>query len=190
MEDGVLKNKLSIKDQAKLENTEAILYLDAKEYFLGPNAAIPKVIDVSFLLKIHYYFLEPLYVWAGKIRTVNISKGDAMFCSANFIGSALADFDRILRQNIPSIDDTKKQITDKLALIHCELNAIHPFREGNGRTIRLFLDVIATRIGYQQIAWKKSSQRAYIEACIVGMKQDYRPMSRVIQISLTKRRRT
>jgi len=190
MEGGVLKNKFNIKDQIKLENNEAILYLDAKEHFLGPDAKIPKIIDVSFLLKIHQYFLEPLYTWAGKIRTVNISKGDAMFCSANFIGSALADFDLVLKKNTPNQSDTKQEVATKLAVIHCELNAIHPFREGNGRTIRLFLDVLITRLGYQQIAWNKNNQKSYIQACILGMNQDYAPMSRVIRAGLVKNRQT
>ncbi len=182
----VLKNKPGLTDPAKLMDAEAFFFDRAFRYLIVTEPISSFTFDVAMLLYIHKYFLGPLYSWAGQTRTVNISKGDTMFCSANFIASALKDFELVLKQNTPTSTDTKKQIATKLAVIHCELNAIHPFREGNGRTIRLFLDLFAIRAGYNPIIWNKRPHKTYIQACILGMNQDYAPMSRVIQAGLVK----
>lgn len=71
-----------------------------------------------------------------------------------------------------------------MAIIHCEFNAIHPFREGNGRTIRLFLDLIVVKSGFNPIDYSKSGQREYINACKTGMRQDYTKMKKVIKKGL------
>lgn len=127
-----------------------------------------------------------MYSWAGKVRTVNISKDEVFFASVEYLASSLKEFDDTFRRVILKSSSTKKQVAEILAEIHCELNAIHPFREGNGRTIRLFLDLIASSNGYNPIDWSRRSQASYIKACIDGMSKKYDRMERIIFAGLTK----
>src|SRR3989344_335784 len=80
---GILKNKLGISSQKKLDDAEAILLADAYEFFLNKQLN-QKSFNVNFLFSIHEYFLSPLYDWAGSIREVNISKSGMMFASAKY----------------------------------------------------------------------------------------------------------
>ena len=187
IENGVLKNKGNIIDQARLENIETLLYSDTYTHFLDLAASKNPPFNAKFIFEIHRYFLSTLYEWAGKTRTVELSKGTTMFCAARFIENALKEFDKLIQKHLPTKDDTKKLLSEKLAIIHCEFNAIHPFREGNGRTIRLFLDLLTNSIGYSVIDYSKSSVTSYINACIAGMQQDYKKMESIIYKGLSKK---
>lgn len=121
-----------------------------------------------------------LYTWAEKIRNVEISKDNILFCASSQIKKELRNLEHIIKKNLPLIKDNRQVVSGKLAIIHCEFNAIHPFREGNGRTIRLFLDLIAAKYGFNLVDYSKSSEEEYIKACIAGMKQDYSKMQKII----------
>jgi|TARA_Y100000310_G_scaffold266048_1_gene277346 cell filamentation protein len=142
--------------------------------------------NLSLLFDIHKYFLNTLYSWAGKIREVDISKDNMLFASSRYINSSLKEFKKILKKNIPKQSDDKKTIAQKLALIHSELNAIHPFRDGNGRIIRLFLDLLALHSGYEMIDYSKSSKQGYINACIDGMVKDNKKMEIILYNGLKR----
>lgn len=182
----ILKNKLNIKDQKTLEDTETILFSDTYEYFLSKLEEGNIKFDVDLIFDIHKYFLDTLYTWAGKIRSVQISKDGVLFAKVEHIKSALKDFEKILKNNLPQNSDSKSVVSEKLSIIHCEFNAIHPFREGNGRTIRLFLDLLALYDGYELINYRKSNKEQYIQACIAGMSKDYSKMKSVIYGGLKK----
>ena len=179
-EQEVLPNKLGITDQEDLDNAEALLLPDAYNHFLYLLGDNKLKFNDRLILEIHKYFLSPLYSWAGKSRTVQISKGGMLFCPSLQIPKELKKFDDLLKQNSPLLSDTQKIISQKLAVIHCEFNAIHPFREGNGRTIRLFLDLLALNAGFNMIDYSKSSHQSYIQACIAGMQKDYTKMRKII----------
>ena len=181
-------NKLGIANPKTLEDAETILLSDAYTRFLGFLEKGKLPMDLRLIFDVHKYFLGPLYSWAGKIRTVNISKDGMLFIPTKNIPKALKAFEKILNKNVPEENEPKKKIADKLAEIHCEFNAIHPFREGNGRVIRLFLDLIALQVGYQLIDFGKSSKKDYIQACVAGMQKDYGKMSKVIYKGLLKRK--
>jgi len=183
----VLKNKLGIKDQKVIEDTETVLLSDSYEYFLQKleNGKIEFNLDLIF--SIHKYFLGTIYSWAGKIRSVQISKDGILFAQAAHIKSALKDFEKILKKQLPKANNKKSDFAKKLAIIHCEFNAIHPFREGNGRTIRLFLDLLALANGYELINFRTFNKKQYIQACITGMSQDYSKMKTIIFKGLKKR---
>ncbi len=187
IENGVLKNKSNITDQTRLENLETLLFSDSYTHFLHLAASQKLPFNVKLIFDIHEYFLGTLYDWAGKIRNVDISKGGSMFCSARYIDHALKEFDRIIQKHLPAEGETKKSLSEKLAIIHCEFNAIHPFREGNGRTIRLFLDLLAYGAGYSVVDYGKSTKTSYINACIAGMEQHYQKMQSIISKGLSKR---
>ena len=186
IQDGVLENKLGIRHQSELDDAETILFSDAYKHFFDLHAQGKLTLDLSLLFHIHEYFLSPLYAWAGKIRSVEIAKGGTRFASASHIADSLHVFEKTFRQKIPTHKKTKQQIAQCLAVIHCELNAIHPFREGNGRTIRLFLDLLAAQAGFNPIEWDKRTQKAYIQACADGMLQEYSAMAKIIYAGLKK----
>lgn len=186
IEKGVLKNKLGISSQKELEDAETILLADTYEYFLSKSNSNKITFNVGFLFSIHKYFLHTLYDWAGNKREVDISKGKMMFASVDHLISSLKYLDKILRENLPKKQDTKNNIAHKIAFIHNEYNAIHPFREGNGRTIRLFIDLLVSNIGYEMIDWSPKSKNDYIQACIFGAVGNHKPMTNFILKRLKK----
>lgn len=165
----ILKNKLGIKDQKALEDTETVLLSDSYEYFLEQLESAKLKFSVDLIFEIHKYFLGTLYSWAGKTRNVQISKDGVLFCKAEHIESSMKGFDKLFKKQLPKNNDNKSVFAEKLAIIHCEFNAIHPFREGNGRTIRLFMDLLALENDYELIDFGKTKKKTYIEACIAGM---------------------
>lgn len=187
IQDGLLKNKLNISDQKMLDDAETILLSDAYDHFFGLLEKDIITFNVSFLFSIHEYFLGTLYEWAGSLRTVDISKDDMLFAPVKHLKSSLKSFEKLLVESIPVSTDSKKQISQKLAIIHNEFNALHPFREGNGRTIRLFLDLLSVHCGYQPINWKKKDQKTYLNACKKGMSQEHVEMAKLIYLGLIKR---
>lgn len=182
----VLKNKLGITDLVILQDAETILLADAYQYFFQKLYRDEIIFNVSLLFAIHKYFLETLYEWAGKVRKVEMSKSGVLFAPSIHIMSCLNGFERVLQDKLPQNDDTKEEAAMKLAELHCELNAIHPFREGNGRSIRLFLDLLAVNAGFELIDFAAVSKDIYIDACIHGMKKDYEPMERILLGVLVK----
>lgn len=121
------------------------------------------------------------------MRIVNIAKGDVLFAPAEYLQKTLTDFDSLLQTCLLISHDSKKVVAQKLALIHNELNTIHPFREGNGRTTRLFLDLMAAHVGYFPINWELTTQEKYIEACKLGMTREHRLMEKIVYKGLMKR---
>ena len=108
---------------------------------------------IQGLQQIHAYLFGGLYDFAGKIRTVNISKGGFQFAAAEFLESNLAKIEKMP-------DTTFEQIVEK----YVEMNIAHPFREGNGRTTRIWLDLILKRTLKKCIDWSKINKREYLEA--------------------------
>lgn len=185
--DGVLQNKLGITLQKKLDDTESVLLGDAYMHFFNLQNVGNIVYNLDLIFEIHRYFLSPLYVWAGKVRRINISKNDVLFAPARYIESALKEFEGVLAENVPASSDTKKEVARKLALLHAEFNAIHPFREGNGRTIRLFLDLLAVSAGYELVDYGASSRVSYFAACNAGMAREYSKMERIMYWGLKRK---
>jgi len=182
----ILQNKLGVKDLKDLEDLETLLLTDSYEYFLNLLGEDKIKLNLGLLFKIHDYFLGTLYAWAGKIRTVNISKGETLFAPPQNIESALKQFESDFEKNKPKQEDSLADVARKLALIHCELNAIHPFREGNGRTLRLFLDILTVGAGYEAVDFKKIPTTEFIEACRKGMVQNYKSMENIYTKLLRK----
>ncbi len=184
--DKILKNKLEINNREILEDTETILLNDSYNNFLELLSKGRVKFNLNLIFEIHKYFLGTLYTWAGKTRTVEMSKDDILFCAFSQIKNALKKFEEILNKNLPTTKDSKKVVSEKLSIIHCEFNAIHPFREGNGRTIRLFLDLLAVNCGFNLIDFEITSTEDYIKACKSGMTMDYKNMANIIQKGLKK----
>ncbi len=141
-----LINKLGIRDEAKLAEVEAAIVLAKASYIdLHP---IPGRFDLSHLCAIHQYLFSDLYDWAGKLRTVNISKKSTSFLSADEIPRASdACFARIHSIDFSSL--SWDEFVSEVADFYSTLNTIHPFREGNGRAQRSFFNHWLRSMNYE-----------------------------------------
>jgi cell filamentation protein len=145
-ESGVLKNKAGITDASLLLNYESLKVMACTEELAKRPV---KIKDSSSLFAIHQYLFQDIYPWAGKKRTVEISKGGKQFFPTNHFDTALVYIDNLVAE-YRKIDKTSKPaLAKKLADILDTINYLHPFREGNGRTQREFLRVLALEKGYK-----------------------------------------
>jgi cell filamentation protein len=104
--------------------------------------------NAETLLDIHRYLFQDVYEWAGKKRTVEISKGGRQFFPISRFDTAFSYIDRLIAEYRSLDKNDKKKIAQKLADILDNVNYLHPFREGNGRTQREFLRTLAIEKGY------------------------------------------
>lgn len=139
----VLKNKLHLKDQAKLDSFEAEITAQRAEEALPAGR-----LTYSHYRAIHRHLFQDVYDWAGKIRTVRISKGSSMFCFPDSIHREMSKLFRALAGQNCFRDTAANEFAEKAAHFLAELNAIHPFREGNGRTQLTFLILLAETAGH------------------------------------------
>ncbi|MGD9699605.1 putative adenosine monophosphate-protein transferase Fic [Acinetobacter sp.] len=159
-----LKNKLNIKDidiLAEAEREFSELAISQIEYADPPY-------NLDYLKSIHFQLFSDVYEWAGEFRQVDISKGDTRFCNFSRIDVEANKIFKQLQQQNYFYGLSKQDLIYKIADLYCELNIIHPFREGNGRTQRIFFEHLVAFCGYG-IDWSKvPSQEEWINANIAG----------------------
>ena len=150
----VLENKLGIVDPAELaRQEEKISKKKALELF--EKEMLDKYETGSFetLSKIHKYLFDEIYYFAGEVRTVNIAKGSFRFAPVMYLEQALAHIDKMPQS-------TYEQIIEK----YVEMNVAHPFREGNGRSMRIWLDLILKKEIGKVVDWSKVDKDDYLLA--------------------------
>ena len=128
----MLSNKLGITDSAQLARMEEKIS-KKKAYRLFEDGMLDEMMAGKFdtLCEIHKFLFDELYDFAGKIRTVNIAKGNFRFAPVMYLETALKH-----------IDDMSQSTFDEIIEKYVEMNIAHPFREGNGRSMRIWLDLI------------------------------------------------
>ncbi len=149
-----LENKLGIKSSAELaREEERISKKKAVELF--ENGMVEKLEAGKFqtLCEIHKYLFDDIYDFAGKIRTVNLSKGNFRFAPLMYLETAIKNVDK-MPQN------TFDEIVEK----YVEMNIVHPFREGNGRSMRIWLDMMLKKQIGQVVDWSKIEKEDYLMA--------------------------
>lgn len=162
----ILKNKLNIRDNKLLKTAEEEITL-IKQMELLKNP-IKGNFSKAHLMNIHKFIFEDIYSFAGKIRQEQISKADTMFYPPNLIERELNKvFAKIKEENMLKETDEEK-IFDNLSYVMAELNIIHPFREGNGRSIREFIRIMAKRMGYD-LNWGNTDKEKLLEASIMSV---------------------
>ena len=150
----ILENKLNLTTQVDLAKAEEELSKrKAKQLFDSGNINNIEVGTYQGLADIHTYLFEEIYYFAGKLRKVNIAKGNFRFASVMYLESSLKHIDAMPRS-------TFDEIIEK----YVEMNVAHPFREGNGRATRIWLDLILKKEIKQVIDWNLVDKQDYLSA--------------------------
>lgn len=149
-----LENKLGITDSAELAREEEKIS-KAKAMQLFENGTLDRMEAGSFrsLADIHKALFEDIYDFAGQVRTVNLAKGNFRFAPVMYLDAALANIEKMPQS-------TFDEIIEK----YVEMNVAHPFREGNGRATRIWLDVILKKELKQVIDWNRVDKNDYLLA--------------------------
>ena len=150
----MLENKLGLTSSAELAREEERIS-KKKAAMLFENHIFDNLKSGKFstLQTIHKYLFDEIYDFAGKLRTVNIAKGNFRFAPLMYIESALKNIDEMPQSNF-----------DEIIEKYVEMNIAHPFREGNGRSARIWLDhMLTTEIG-KVIDWSKVDKEDYLLA--------------------------
>lgn len=180
-QDGVLKNKFGEKDPKKLEILEKRSTIRGWIKLQNELIATPNLkLDTALIKKIHKNLFEDVYDWAGQYRTVNIVKGKTMFANAMYVPAALEDLVTKLNRDITSKSITSNNVSEKLAYYYGELNMIHPFREGNGRTQKIFIEKVADKLGYT-LQLEKIDSKKLLEVTIESVNGTGRPLKKAFE---------
>lgn len=171
----VLKNKLDLRNRDELAAFEAEMS-DARADEELPAGDL----DFPHFKAIHRHLFQDIYEWAGEIRTVRISKDSSMFCYPENIESEAKKLFAQLRQDnfLRALSPT--EFATKSGHFLSELNAIHAFREGNGRTQLSFFLMLAEQAGYS-IDLEELNPEAFLEAMIASFKGDEAPLAAAIE---------
>jgi len=149
-----LKNKFGITDPAELARTEEkISKKKAVELFVYGILDKLEAGKFSALAKIHKYLFGEIYDFAGIVRDVNIAKSNFRFAPVMYLNAALSH-----------IDEMPQSTFDEIIEKYVEMNVAHPFREGNGRSTRIWLDVILKKELGQVIDWSLIDKNDYLLA--------------------------
>jgi cell filamentation protein len=150
----ILENKLNITNQIELAKIEEKLSKQqAKKLFNSSDILTTEIGTFAGLCFIHNYLFKDIYPFAGNIRTVNISKGDFRFASVIYLQTSLQNIDKMPQKSF-----------DEIIEKYVEMNIAHPFREGNGRATRIWLDLILKKELKQVIDWNKVDKDDYLSA--------------------------
>ena len=149
-----LKNKLGIQSEVELaEAEERISKLKAKKLFESARLDSLEAGTFESLATIHQELLRDIYDFAGKIRTVNISKGNFRFAPVTYLTEAIQKIETMPQSNF-----------DEIIEKYVEMNIAHPFREGNGRSMRIWLDVLLKKELKHVVDWQRITQNDYLLA--------------------------
>jgi cell filamentation protein len=149
-----LDNKLGITDQVELAKVEEkISKQKAKQLFDSGDIDQVEIGTFKGLSFIHEYLFSEIYDFAGKIRDVNIAKGNVRFAPLMY-----------LEVSLKHIDTMEKDSFDKIVEKYVEMNIAHPFREGNGRATRIWLDLILKKEVGRVVDWNKIDKEDYLSS--------------------------
>jgi len=150
----ILKNKLGIKSEIELaKEEERLSKLKAKRLFKSGALNHLKAGTFESLATLHKALFEEIYDFAGKVRSVNISKGNFRFAPITYLDDAIRNIEQMPQSNF-----------DEIIEKYVEMNVAHPFREGNGRSMRMWLDVMLKKELKKVIDWEKIEREEYLFA--------------------------
>jgi cell filamentation protein len=177
----VLKNKFNLHNDEILKEAEREITTLA----LQQIKFAPPPYDLNYLRTIHRLLFANLYDWAGELRSIKMSKFDTVFCIPERIEPEAHKIFQTLEKEDCYIHNSHQELVKNMAELYAELNMIHPFREGNGRTQRIFFEHLALNCGYA-INWGVVSNDHWIKANIDGVNCDYQSLQNVFESAITK----
>lgn len=174
---GVLRNLLDITSEEGLENAEA----DITAAVIASIPTEPPMgeFDLAHLQNIHWELFNSIYDWAGEIRTVEISKGNTRFANADMIEPAAQSLFRELHAENLLRDLPHDQYIRRIAHYYSEINVLHPFREGNGRTQRTFFSQLVATAGYH-FAWEQLDASENLRVCMTAYDGNEAPLAAML----------
>jgi cell filamentation protein len=176
----VLINLEGIRDPEELLERETELQLAAyQEVFVSFDEGLTP--DLPYFYQLHRLIFGRLFEWAGRPRTVGISKGGTPFCPPQNIQGIMDSLFAELERERWLAELNAESFLERAAYYVCEINAVHPFREGNGRAIRFYLDVLSARARGDIFDWTLAGEDEYLRACIAGFAENYGPMLAVLK---------
>jgi cell filamentation protein len=150
----ILDNKLNITNQIELSKAEEkISKQKARQLFDSGDISKVRIGTFEGLSYIHSYLFDDIYEFAGRIRAVNIAKGNFRFAPLMY-----------LKQSLEYIDAMPQENYDQIIEKYVEMNIAHPFREGNGRATRIWLDLILKNEIKQVVDWNLVDKDEYLSA--------------------------
>jgi cell filamentation protein len=170
----VLINRLGLRNQRELDAFESEISLQRSTESL-PSGRL----SYTHYRAIHRHLFQDVYAWAGKVRTVRISKGESTFCYPEHIDQEMAKLFKASGQAGHLRRTSPEAFAKHAAHFLAELNAIHPFREGNGRTQLTFLTLMAEKAEHP-LALRKMHPERIMQAVIASFGGQERPLARMI----------
>ncbi|MCH8525301.1 MAG: Fic family protein [Balneolales bacterium] len=180
-ENELLPNKLGLTSPKEIGEQEYRGFLKATIYYQS-NPSLLSPVNIDLLHSIHKLALGHLYDFAGSLRTVNISKGGFLFPAARFLPQICQDFSEQWMNPLNQKYDVHATLVSHLATVHAEMLFIHPYREGNGRTARLFTNLILIKNGFDELPFERitpTRMDEYILAVQSAADKNYKPMHRL-----------
>jgi len=172
----VLKNIPGIKDEVGLAAFEKLAVAKRIEeiYLFAEHEPI----NLHLWQSVHRIMFQDIFAWAGQLRSVQMSKGDTVFAFPENIEREATKLFAALNaeNNLKTLD--KQKFCSRMAYYFSELNALHPFRDGNGRAQRLLFEIIATSASYE-INWGKTTPQTYLNSVIAGYNHNFLPLEKI-----------
>ena len=179
----VLKNRLGIRDAATLDLVERRINMQRAEMGIPTGN-----FDLDHLCAIHHHLFQDVYEWAGQIRTVEIAKDGHQFQFKDYIKTGMADVHRRLEQSDFLRHLRPGDFAEGAAQIIGDINYVHPFREGNGRTQLFYLQQLADQARHP-IDLQRLEPARWLDASRSAHVGDYGPMAEEIDKALLERSR-
>lgn len=181
-EEEILPNLLNSNTLQEIQEAEFEGFLYA-ELLLTTQLRDETIFDIEYIKNIHFLALKEVYSFAGKYRTVNVSKSGFMFPAARFLEQSMIEFEAGILKKKP-LEHDFDLLLDYLSKVHAELLYIHPFREGNGRTARVLLNLMLRKNGWEPLDFSKMDEKLfqkYVMAVQSSSLKNYELMKEVIE---------
>jgi len=177
----VLKNKLNLRDAASL--SEAERRITSLNLLRIKDNPVRGKFDLKHLRDIHRAVFQDIFTWAGQLRTVDISKGN-QFCLCQHLETYAGGIFSKLKADNYLLGKTQDEMPERLTYYLSEINVMHPFREGNGRTQRVFIEYLAQAAGYY-VDFSLVEGKEMIEASALSFAREYGMMEGMFKRILT-----
>jgi cell filamentation protein len=183
-ESELLPNLLNLSSREEIDKAEFEGFL-LSELTLTDELTSRTKFNVKYIKRIHKLSLGHMYSFAGKFRSVNMSKGGFLFPSAKFIFQNMDNLEKEVLLKLPSKYESNHTLIKDIAKVHGEFLFIHPFREGNGRTARVLANLMVRKQGFKGLNFDKITEKVFPDYVIAVQSvadRNYEPMEKIIEL--------